>query len=95
METPKTIAESIARALGDDGRNFETKDGHTLSDLCEMADGLLSVRGANTERVEFHDDSRLIIRGDAWDLGVTGASGECYCWPEANHGAHAEDCPDA
>ena len=95
---PQTIAEQIARQFGDDGQQWIDDNGQGL----ELVAGATANRTTYKEhgiagspiRYEFEDGSAIVTAGDAWDIGVPGHDLECWCWPEAQHEDHQEDCPE-
>ncbi len=76
-----TIAQKIAALLGDDGEEFTTSDGRTLTELAWGYYGSRDVHERNTDhemtRWTFPDESVITIAQEtAWDLGYP----NCYCW---------------
>jgi hypothetical protein len=89
-----TIAETISALLHDDGTVYTTDGGRTLDLLATANGGTVSHReswGETLTAYTFPDGSRIIDAGAAWDTGFT-APADCFCWPKANLGFHAEDC---
>jgi hypothetical protein len=85
----RTIAETIAALLHDDGLRFTADDGRTLDDLVSdyphdvaWRDGW---RTGDVRRIDFRDGSCLTVAGNAWDLGYPA----CWCWQGAGH---TDDC---
>lgn len=85
----RTIAETIAAALNDDGQNWRTSDGQTMDDLIDLHDGVLTWRDGwrtgDTVRANFSDGSCITMAGEAWDVGFP----TCFCWAGIGHN---DDC---
>lgn len=64
-----TIAEEIARLIGDDGQNWETADGKSFSVLAEDADAKI-IRHEEKELIRylFPDGSAIVASPGTWDV---------------------------
>lgn len=84
-----TIAEQIAAALGNDGQQWETRDGIAFATLMHEQDANATWRDGwmvgDVVRYEFRDGSVITEAGDAWDIGYP----DCFCWQGAGH---SDDC---
>ena len=86
-----TIAQQVAREMGDDGTRFRSgRTGAPLDEVCEAADGCSTTVGYRALRWDFPDGSSIVVCGNAWDMGLLGG---CACWEGADHGRHQESCP--
>jgi hypothetical protein len=91
LESPDSVATRIADELGGDGQVFPPFFSSLLgahgSKVCDNANDRV--------RWVFPDGSAIVEAGPAWDIGITGASDECFCWSSADRGRHSDTCPDA
>lgn len=92
----KTIAETIAEQLGDNGLVWQTPEGMYLDHLADQAGGELYEHPTKNDvcRWVFPDGSVITAAGEAWDLGFP----TCWCWVGAPYEAHpapAGDCEQA
>lgn len=89
----KTIAETIAEQLGDNGMTWQDTSGNTLDRLAAEAGGELHRHPTRNDvcRWAFPDGSAITEAGEAWDFGFP----TCWCWVGAPYEAHpapAGDC---
>lgn len=89
----KTIAETIAEQLGDNGMTWQDTSGNTLDRLAAEAGGELHRHPTRNDvcRWTFPDGSAITEAGEAWDFGFPA----CWCWVGAPYEAHpapAGDC---
>lgn len=90
-----SIAERIAERFDGewtDAEGFELQT--VLDDLCYRPAYRNRSVADEPIRYEFPDASAIVLAGVAWDVGFSGEDLACFCWPDANHGRHVDDCPE-
>src|SRR3990170_4685873 len=84
-----SLAELVARRMGDDGSRTTTQKGRTLDGEARRACAVPERRGDGSGSVRwlFPDDSAITVVGGIWDIGCI----DCWCWEGSDHGCDAEE----